>query len=1181
MTIRWETTLVGEAVGARPQTAFTSGLQSLLLLIFDQRRRDVADGLRTKALVTGYPGSPLAGVDLQLERHAALLEQAGVVHRPAAAEERAATALMGSQMLDGFPHSGCDGVVGYWYGKGPGVDRSGDALRHGNFAGTSKFGAVVVLSGEDHEAKSSTMPFQEEYAFASAGIPVLYPSSVGEFHTLGIHAVAMSRFTGCWVALKLVTQLCDGGETLDIEPVGGMPAPPADVDGRPFEKRADFTFFPGRNVDVERHLYDERHAAVRSYARHHRLDRYLGAADGDRLAIVSAGKSYADVRQALADVGISGDAALARSPIRLAKLSMIYPLDAAGIARFVDGVDRVVVVEEKRTFLEQQMRAGLQQARVTVTVIGKRDRDGSPLLPVEGGFDADTILEKLAPTLRDCGVFSSSPRSTEISSVRSRAYSVQMPRSPNYCSGCPHSLSTRLPDGAIAWGSPGCHSFATVIEQPNRHITAMTQLGGEGLPWIGLAPFVEKPHIIQNVGDGSLWHSSYDNIRACVAAGVNITFKILYNGVVANTGAQPAPGARSVAALTRLLELEGVKRVALVTKERGRYPRSELSKVTELHPPEDIEKIQSAFAGMGGVTVVIYDESCANERRRLRKRGVVPAAREYVFINDRVCENCGDCGKVSNCMSLQKRPTPFGDKTFVHPSSCNQDYSCLEGDCPSFVTVRVKKGGTYRTRQPVALGGDDLPAPERSSPVRWPCRIYSPGVGGTGVLTMNAILAVAATLDGLRVLSYDQTGAAQKWGTVLSSVVVAPPDVPIWSNKVGAASADLCLGLDLVAAASPSNLDRYSPERTVAIVNRDVLPMGEMVRDRTVTFDAGAAEELLRCYTRAATLCSIPARTIAEHLFGDYMLSNMVVVGAAYQSGALPISAESIERAIELNGVSVERNRQAFRHGRKWVMDSEASRSGQGSDVGGERITPYPPATLRRRDRRVYERLASDAAVLEEDLLPAVLLRLADLADYQDASYAGRYLEFVLRAAALERAIRPGGGGLVAERVAIGLHKLMAYKDEYEVARLYLQPGWREEIGRTFDGAERISFNLHPPVLRAIGFDRKLRFGPWFTVAFRVLRAMTPLRGTALDPFGYARVRREERALVEWYRSAVQECLESGTDKGLELAKEIAALPEEIRGYEDLKLASAAAARERGDALLDQLRRPRIAVHSS
>ncbi|HTX62950.1 MAG TPA: hypothetical protein VMD28_04895, partial [Acidimicrobiales bacterium] len=724
MTINWETTFDRKGGGqpeARQRTAFASGLQSLLLLILDQRRRDAEDGLRTKTLVTGYPGSPLAGVDIQLARQSALLQRSGVVHQPAASEERAVTALMGSQMLDNFQHGDCDGVVGFWYGKGPGIDRSGDALRHGNFAGTSKLGAVVVLSGEDHEAKSSTMPFQEDYAFASAGIPVLYPSSVSEFHGLGVHAVAMSRYSGCWVALKLVTQLCDGGETVDLALDGGMPGPPPDTDGRPFEKRSDFTFFPGRNVDIERHLYDERHAAVLSYARHHGLDRYMGAADGDRLAIVSAGKSYADVRQALADVGIADDGALSRSRVRLAKLSMIYPLDTETIARFLDGVDRVVVVEEKRTFVEQQVRAALQHAGVDATLVGKRKKDGTTLFPVEGGFDADTIVEKLEPVLRECGVVAAGSRWAVISDVRDRSYSAQRSRSPNYCSGCPHSLSTRLPDGAIAWGSPGCHSFATVMEQPTRHITAMTQLGGEGLPWIGLAPFVEQAHIIQNVGDGSLWHSSYDNIRACVAAGVNITFKILYNGVVANTGAQLAPGARTVGQLTHLLELEGVTRIALLTKERRRYPRREISRITDVHGPEDIEKVQTQFQSMAGVTVVVYDESCANERRRLRKRGLAPTPREYVFINDRLCENCGDCGRVSNCMSLHKRTTPFGEKTYVHPSSCNQDYTCIQGDCPSFVTVRVDTG-SYRRTEPFALGSDDLPPPEARSPAVWPRR---------------------------------------------------------------------------------------------------------------------------------------------------------------------------------------------------------------------------------------------------------------------------------------------------------------------------------------------------------------------------------------------------------------------------------------------------------------------------
>ena len=1162
-------------------TFFFPGLVMLVRLILDQQRRDQADGRRTRALVTGYPGSPLAGLDLQLQRAGKLLPPLGIVHQPAAAEERAMGALMGSQMLDSFPHRDCEGVVGYWYGKGPGVDRSGDALRHGNFAGTSEQGAVVILSGEDHEASSSTMPFQQEYAYVSAGIPVLYPASVAEFYELGLHAVAMSRFSGCWVALKLVTQLCDGGQSMTVAPGQRMPEPPVlELDGVPFRKRTDFTFFPGRNVDVERQLYRERHAAVLAYARKHQLNRIIAASDRDRLGIITAGKSYADVRQALADIGLDGEA-LARSPIRVLKIGLSYPLDPSLLAAFTAGLDQVLVVEEKRDFLELQVKAALQDAGVTVPVAGKHDPSGRVMLPVEGGFDADVLLERIGPLLAGHVPASSAlpARTGRLAQVRARTYTAQGVRTPNYCSGCPHSLSTRLPADRIAWGSPGCHSFATLMEQPERQITAMTQLGGEALPWIGLAPFTDQRHMVQNVGDGSLWHSAYDNIRACVAAGVNITVKILYNGVIANTGAQSAPGARSIPQLTRLLEQEGVAAIALLTKQPRSYRRSGLSRITTLHEAREIIAVQQRLEQVPGVTILIYDEPCANERRRLRKRGKLDPAAEFVAINDRVCENCGDCGAKSNCMSLQKRPTAFGDKTMVHPSSCNQDYSCLEGDCPSFVTVRVAPGTGYRRPDPPRVAADEIADPDGPDlATARPYRILAPGVGGTGVLTMNAILAVAATLDGLEVTSYDQTGAAQKWGTVLSSLTLAPAGVGLWSNKVGRAQADLCLGLDLVAAASPAYLDRYAADQTVAVLNSDVLPTGEMVRNVWADFDAAAGAALIDGYARPGQTVTVPARTMAEVLFGDYVLTNMVTLGAAVQAGTVPISPASIEHAITLGRTAVEDNVQAFRYGRLWVADpGRVMPLLLAAEPDPRRSWDDAVAALTPRSRNAYERIWARAPGLDESSRELLGLRVADLVDYQSPAYADAYLSFVLEVAEREGTVCPGPGALT-RAVIKGLYKLMAYKDEYEVARLYLRAGWRREITKTFEAPVRVSYRLHPPLLRSLGLRRKVELGPWFTAVFAVLHRIRALRGTRLDPFGYAAVRREERALISWYQQVTRDALARLTPRSYSTAIEIAELPERIRGYEDLKLRAGQQARERAAELIDEMQRPRLPV---
>jgi len=1160
-------------------------MQTLVRLALDVARRDRAAGLRTGVLVTGYPGSPISGLDLALQREAELAERHGVRLVPAAAEERAATALMGSQMLDGFPHSRYDGVVGFWYGKGPGIDRSGDALKHGNFAGTSEHGAVVVLSGEDHEAKSSTMPFQEDYAFVSAGIPVLYPSSVEEFRTLGLHAVAMSRYSGCWVALKLVTALCDGGQSLQlVQDDPEIVLPELEIGGQPFRKRTDFTFFPGRNIDHERHLYRERQVAALAYARANHLDRIVVRSEGrrrDQVGLVAAGKSWADLRQALQDMGVDDDTLRAHG-IRLLKLALTYPLDPEIVAEFAAGLDEIVVVEEKRGVVESQVKEALCGLPHPVRVLGKRDAHGAPLFPVEGGMDADRIAEILGPRLAswltDKEPNGIGTRLGQIEGVRGRRYQAIVRRTPNYCSGCPHSHSTRLPEGEIAWGSPGCHSFASVMEQPERRVEAMTQYGGEGLPWIGLAPFTDKPHMFQNVGDGSLWHSSYDNIRACVAAGVNITFKLLYNGAVANTGAQAAPGARSVPELARLLALEGVARVALVTKEPGRYTKLGLPSPVQVRPARDVVAVQRELAALTGVTVMLYDESCANERRRQQKRGTLERPDRYVMINERVCENCGDCGRVSNCMSLQKVDTEFGPKTQIHTSTCNQDYTCLQGDCPSFVTVDVAPGTGYTRRTAPALDPAALPEPERVA-LAGPYRLYAPGVGGTGVLTANAILAVAATLDGLEVASFDQTGAAQKWGPVLSSLIVAPAGTPLPASKVGLGQADVILGLDLVATVSPENLDRADPARTAAVVNSTLFPTGEMVRDVWAVPDVDGMLAMLARHTRPDRTVAVPARELAESLFGDFMMTNMIVLGAAWQAGRLPISAASIEQAITMNGVGVEANLQAFRHGRAWVADQEAIRAAADRP-------PNPAGTpeqialagLSKGGRAAVERLRDRAATarLDETSRELLATRLADLANYQSPAYAGRYLDAVLAADARERAVGPERHE-VTHAVIRNLYKLLAYKDEYEVARLYLQPAFDASVRATFANPRQVRYQLHPPVLRGLGLDRKLSLSPAAArPAFRALRALRRLRGTPFDPFGYAKLRRTERELIGWYQDVVARALERLRPDNHDLVAALADLPDRIRGYEHVKLANVTATRAEAERLLEQLAHRRL-----
>jgi len=1120
------------------------GVGALVRLPLDQHRRDVAAGLRTRTFISGFPGSPLGGYDLALQGARRFLDEHGVVHVPGQNEELAATALMGTQMLDDHPHANVDGVVGFWYGKGPGIDRSGDALKHGNFAGTSTQGAVVILSGEDHEAKSSTVPFQQEYAFQSAGIPILYPASVAEFLTFGLHAVALSRYSGCWVALKLVNALCDGGEVVNVSPRDPhIVIPELLIDGRPFAKHTDFRFFPGLNVATERQLYRERHAAARAYARANQLDEIVCSSPGDRIGIVTAGKSYADTLQALDDLGLDAPARRAFG-LRVLRVGMLFPTDDELIRRFADGLDEVIVVEEKRDFLEARVRAALCGLPRGVQVVGKDDERGAPLFPVEGGMDADVIAQLLAQRFARFAPERSFARTATLAAIRERRYPANAKRTPNYCSGCPHNTSTVHLASDATWGSPGCHSFASIIEQPERHIDVMTQLGGEGMPWIGLAPFTERRHISQNVGDGSLFHSSYNNIRFACAVKSNITFRILFNGAVANTGAQPAVGGKTVPELARLLAIEGVTAIAIVTKERRTYANADLPAIAKVHDADELTAVMADFEQRRGVTIIIYDDTCANERRRRRKRGLLPPAETYVVVNEDVCENCGDCGAKTNCMSLHKVATVLGEKTQVHQSSCNQDTSCLTGDCPAFVTVTTDAALALRKRLPPPLGVT-LPSPQITASLDRPYHVYTPGVGGTGVLTLNAVLAQAAALDGKRVLSYDQTGAAQKWGAVLSSLVIAEPGVALRSNKVGLGRADLYLALDLMAGADAVNLDRCDPERTVALVNTSLLPSGEMIRDVHFPATPAAMIDAIARFTQRSV--QVDARDVAERLFDDYLMTNVVALGAAYQAGFVPISEASIETAIRLNGAAVEANLLAFRYGRLAVANPGALRmlTAEHGLALADRLAAAPPADL------------------------AVTLA-ADLTDYQDAAYAAAYTAFVADVAERERAAGTGSTAVTAA-VTRGLYKLMAYKDEYEVARLHVQGAFRANARERFDGRARLAYNFHPPLLRALGMRRKLRLGEWFTPVLHLLVRLRRLRGTAFDPFGRAHVRRIERELIPWYRDAVRRALEKLTPANAAQVAAIAAVPDEIRGYEEIKLRSVDAAKVRVAAMLERL----------
>jgi len=1133
--------------------AFMTGVQALVRLPAEQVRRDRAAGLKTGVLISGYPGSPLGGYDLALMQARRWLNPLDVHLVPGLNEELAAANVWGSQMTEVFGSS-YDGVVGIWYGKSPGVDRCLDIFKHANMGGGPRHSALLALAGDDPQAKSSTMPNNSEWDFVACGMPVLAPASVADMLELGLHGIALSRLTGTWPALKCVTTLCDGGATVRVGPDRPRIVVP-DLPG--FRKPHSFIFYAPGSVELERHLHEERVPAVHAYARANELDRVVQRGRRDRVGIVGAGKSFTDVMQALRDLGL-GEAQLAELGVRVLKLGLLYPLEPAVLRDFADGLDELVVVEEKRDLVEAQVRGALYDLPGRPRVTGKRDAQGRPWFPWHGDLDADAVAERIGPRLVELGAGEPARRRlTEIAGVRARQYQVFSRRSPNYCPGCPHSRSTVALDGELVGGGIGCHGMAPMMSQPERQTINAAPMGAEGSPFIGVAPFVGPAHFVQNVGDGTFFHSASQSLRACVAAGIDITFKLLYNRHVAMTGGQDVTGSNDVVTLTRYLETEGVKRTIVVSEQPSGYRGAPLARSAAVYPRERYEDAVRELRAVRGTTVLVFDQECAAEKRRARKRGRLPEPSRHVFINEDVCEGCGDCGDVSNCMSVQPVETELGRKTQVHQASCNRDYSCTRGDCPSFLTVYTSRGLVRRQAPP--LEADAVPEPgSRPEIPAGGYRVYMPGIGGTGVVTANQVLAYAAMMEGRAVHTLDQTGLAQKGGAVLSSLVVldGEPD-PFVSNKIGVAQADLVLALDPLGAVSQVNADRMAPERTAVVADATVQATAETVRHVELLMPGRSAlQRAADRWSRAGGTWVEAGRT-AESLFGDQMLTNTFLLGVAHQVGRLPVAATSVEAAISLNGVAVDRNLQAFRYGRLFAHDPAAVRRllGPPARTGEEERDRYL-----RRLGPAYARQLERAGALPEALRGPLAIRLGELTAYQDAAYAERYLDRVLAVRERELEVVTGRAELT-EGVLRNLYKLMAYKDEYEVARLLLKDEWTERLRHTFV-EPRVRFNLHPPFLRDRGLKRKVELGGWFRPLLGLLVPMRRLRGTRLDPFGRTEVRRLERELVGWYEDLVDEILGTLTPATYQVAVQLAGAPDRIRGYEQLKVRSALAARE-------------------
>ncbi|SEP10479.1 indolepyruvate ferredoxin oxidoreductase family protein [Trujillonella endophytica] len=1133
-----------------------SGVDTLTRLLLLRQQVDARDGLTTATLVSGYPGSPLGTVDLALDALGDRLAAHRVVHRPGLNEELALAAVWGSQMGTVVPYDGIDGVAGAWYGKGPGLDRSGDSLKHGNAMGSGPNGGVVLFCGDDPGSKSSTLACDSQYALEDACVPVLYPADQQDLLDLGVHAFRMSRWSGAWVALKIVTNVADGIGSVDVDPARQQPADPAGVlvDGVPWQHRPLATIGPHAVPDQEVLVVERRLRAARAYARHNGLDRVLGAAPGAPLGIVCAGKTYVDVVQALADLGVTQEG-LADAGVRVLKLGMTYPLVEKTVREFAASVDEVLVVEEKRPFVETQLRAVLHEAGSRIPVVGKRDREGRPLVSPVGELDATAVAAVLARVRPELA-----PRRP--AAVRTSLPLLQLPaRPPGFCSGCPHNRSTVAPDGALVGGGVGCHGIM-YFEPRNAGMRRLppTPMGAEGVPWIGLAPFVAEPHLIQNLGDGTLSHSGTLAIRAGVAAGVNVTFKILYNAAVAMTGGQDVTGGMDVPALTRALEAEGVRRIVVCAEDPKRYGRrARWAAGVAVHGRDRLDAVQRELAGVEGVTVIVYDQQCAAEARRLRKRGLQEEPARRVVINEAVCEGCGDCSTKSNCLSVQPLPTEFGVKRQIHDLSCNRDYTCLDGDCPSFVTLTPRRRGRRRTSARAArpaLPAGELPEP-RLPELGEQYGVYFTGIGGTGVITANRILASAAEAAGLVVGGVDQTGLSQKAGAVVSHLRLARSREALGSAAVTAGGADLYLSGDILQAAGPKHLEKVTPGRTTAVVDVAVTQTVAMMQGGAPPPPAADLQAAITARVGADRVAFLDAGRIAERVFANHLLGNVVLLGAAFQVGGLPLALADLHRAME-RGRGAADNRAAFAWGRWAAHDPAAVEAALAAPDASSISDPSADAVRVAADLVARRRLPVEL----RDLL---VRRAAQAVDYQDAARAERYLDLVERVAAHDDADR--AWALTAE-VAQAWFLLLTYKDEYEVARLHLLADYdaaARELG--IDGPYAVTYHLHPPVLRRLGVHRKLPMGRPYEIAFRGLSRMKRLRGTPFDVFGYDPDRRMERRLIGEYERLVLEAVDPAAGLPYGTQVRLAGSTATVKGYAQIKEAAVAAWREQVAAI--------------
>jgi len=1147
--------------------AFMTGTQALIRLPMMQRERDLKAGLNTAGYITGYRGSPVTSVDMTAIKAKKYLDEHHVKFHPGMNEDLAATAVWGTQQTNLFKDAKYDGVFAMWYGKGPGVDRCGDVFKHANNAGSAKHGGVLVLAGDDHAAKSSSTAHQSDHILNACGIPVLYPSSVQEYIDYGLHAWAMSRYTGLWVSMKCVTDIIESGAVVDFDP-----------DRVKIELPTDFALPPGglnirwpdTVLDMEVRMNSYKWYAALAYCRANKLNRIIWDSPKPKIGIITAGKSYLDTRQALADLGIDEQAA-ADIGLRLYKIGMTWPLEADGVHEFAKGLDEILVVEEKRQILEYALKEELynlpdgQRPRV----VGKFDDTGEWsnkgntghgdwLLPATYELNPAQIARAIASRIAHyCDGHPVAKRVQErIAYLEAKELALktlpakanpETDRIPYFCSGCPHNSSTKVPEGSRALAGIGCHYMVLWMD---RETSTFTHMGAEGVTWVGQAPFTNEKHVFTNLGDGTYFHSGILAIRAAVAAKVNITYKILFNDAVAMTGGQTFDGPLDPGMISRQIAAEGVSPIIVVTDEPEKYPSDYnwAPGVTVRHRSELMD-VQRELRDQPGVSAMIYDQTCASEKRRRRKRNEYPDPAKRAVINEAVCEGCGDCSTQSNCLSVEPLETELGRKRQINQSSCNKDFSCVTGFCPSFVTV---EGGALKKPKKAAVG--DAPMPALPSPVlpstAEPYGILITGIGGTGVVTVGQILAMAAHVENKGAIVLDMSGLAQKGGPVMSHVRLADHQGDLHSTRVGTGSADLVIGCDLIVTASRDALSRMGEGRTQAMINSSGATTAAFVRNPDWQFpDAGSRGEIVRACGND-NVSFVDAGQIATALMGDSIATNMFMLGYAFQKGTVPLSEAAILKAIELNGVSVNFNKAAFNWGRTAAHDLAS-----------------------------VTKLTTPAKVIEfkrtQSLDDIVAKRVELLTAYQNADYAKQYKSFVDEVRAAEAKL--GKGTRLAEAVARYYYKLMAYKDEYEVARLYSDGAFQQKIAGMFDGDIKLKFHLAPPLLAKHDSQGRLikkEYGPWMLKAFGVLAKFKGLRGTPLDVFGYTGERKTERALIGEYRQTIAGLLPRLTAETLAQAVAIASIPEDIRGYGHVKERHLKAAKQKEATLLANFGKP-------